>query len=91
MQTSLTERYKTRRGWLAKQIIGGAALIGSSGVAPDRNLFDKNVCYLTGVAHQNAYLLLAPQGVLVERAETLSGPELGRGRLVLDILFVEEL
>lgn len=91
MQTSLTERYKTRRGWLAKQIIGGAALIGSSGVAPDRNLFDKNLRYLTGVAHQNAYLLLAPQGVTVERAETLSGPELGRGRLVHEILFVEEL
>jgi Xaa-Pro aminopeptidase len=91
METTLTERYQTRRNWLKQQIIGGAALIGSGGVAPDRNLYDKNLRYLTGVDSKNAYLLLAPHGIMVERAETLSGPEQGRGRQVQEILFVEEM
>ena len=88
--TQFTEYYKTRRERLMEQIAGGVALIDASGVAPDPNLHDRNLFYLTGYPGKEAYLLLVPEGVRVEHLETRGGPELMRGHLVRDILFVEE-
>jgi Xaa-Pro aminopeptidase len=68
----------------------GIALIGSPGVAPDPSLFDKNLYYLTGLTSKKSLLLLAPRGIRVQRWETEHGPEVGRGRLVEEVLFVEE-
>jgi Xaa-Pro aminopeptidase len=68
----------------------GIALIGSPGVTSDPLLFDKNLRYLTGQSSKQAFLLLAPQGVRVQRWETMRGPEVGRGRVVKEVLFVEE-
>jgi Xaa-Pro aminopeptidase len=90
MAVNVTERYRARRKRIMEHMGGGIALIGSSGVSPDRMLWDKNLRYLTGLDSRHAYLLLAPDGVIVERRETLSAPELGRGRKVFEILFVEE-
>jgi len=89
MNNTLTERYRSRRQRLMEQI-GGAALIGASGLSPDKMLWDKNLRYLTGLTDKNALLLLVPDGVMVETQETLSGPELGKGRRVHEILFLAE-
>jgi len=83
------ERYRARRKRLAEQLGGGVALIHSSGAAPDPALEDMNLFYLTGLKDRSAYLLLAPQGLMVERVETHGGPELMRGRRVHEILFLE--
>lgn len=87
---NLTERYAARRARLMEQMGGGAALIGASGMALDKLLWDKNLRYLTGIDDKKALLLLVPDGVTVEHLETLSGPELGGGRRVNQILFLEE-
>ena len=84
------EMYRKRRQKLAEQIDEGIALINSAGVAPDPNLFDKNLRYLTGLDSKKATLLLAPRGVTIDRWETRTGPEVGRGRKVYEVLFVEE-
>jgi Xaa-Pro aminopeptidase len=86
----LTERYQSRRKHLMERVGNGVALIGSPGVSPDKMLWDKNLRYLTGLDDRSAYLLLVPDGIMVEGLETLSEPELGRGRPVHEILFVEE-
>jgi Xaa-Pro aminopeptidase len=85
-----TERYIARRRRLAEQVGMGIILIDSSGVSPDPLLWDKNLAYLTGLFDRNACLLLAPDGIMVEQAETRTGPELMRGRKVHEILFVDE-
>ena len=85
----LAEVYAGRRQRLMAQMGGGVALIHSGGMSPDSQLWDMNLAYLTGVTDKSAYLLLAPDGVRVERLETRTGPELMRGRLVHEILFVE--
>ncbi|MGB3717035.1 MAG: Xaa-Pro peptidase family protein, partial [Candidatus Promineifilaceae bacterium] len=64
--------------------------INSGGVAPDPSLYDKNLRYLTGLDSKQATLLLAPSGVIVDRWETKSGPEVGRGRRVNELLFTEK-
>jgi len=87
---TLTERYQHRRRRLMEQMGRGAALIGSPGLSPDKMLWDKNLRYLTGLDDRSASLLLVPDGVMVEGLETLSGPELGRGRRAHELLFVEE-
>ena len=46
--------------------------------------------YLTGLTSREAVLILAPTGIVVDRWETTGGPELGRGRKVNELLFVEE-
>lgn len=84
----LADMYAERRRRLMAQMGEGVALIHSGGVSPDSALWDKNLAYLTGLDDQSAYLLLAPQGVRVERVETRTGPELMRGHLVHEILFV---
>jgi Xaa-Pro aminopeptidase len=53
-------------------------------------LYDKNLLYLTGIDSKKAVLVLAPRGIVVDRWETLHGPEVGRGRKVTEILFMEE-
>ena len=88
---NFAEMYSARRQRLADQIDDGIALISSAGAAPDPNLFDKNLRYLTGLDSKKAALLLAPRGVTVDRWETRTGPEVGRGRKVVELLFVEEL
>ena len=90
---TLPERYQARRQSLMQQMQStapGIAFIQSSHVAPDPSLWDKNLLYLTGLADRHAALLLAPNGVRVERAETRTGPELMRGREVHEILFLAE-
>jgi Xaa-Pro aminopeptidase len=72
------------------QIDQGIALISSPGVSVDPTLWDKNLFYLTGCPSREACLLLAPRGVRVEGWETRTGPQVGRGQLVREILFVEE-
>jgi len=83
-----TELYRRRRKNLIERIGEGLILISSSEMSPETDLADKNLAYLTGVHDRNAYLLLAPRGVRVELPETRSGPELSRGRVVHEILFV---
>lgn len=90
MINNLTERYRSRRNRLMAQMGSGAALIGASGLSPDKMLWDKNLRYLIGLNDKNALLLLVPNGVLVETQETLSAPELGKGRRVHEILFLAE-
>jgi Xaa-Pro aminopeptidase len=87
--TDRAEMYTARRRRLAEQMDGGIALIDSSGVSPDPSLYDKNLRYLTGLKSRQSTLLLAPEGVTVDRWETKSGPEVGRGRRVNEVLFTE--
>ena len=89
-EADLAALYAARRQRLAQQASTGLILIDSSGLAPDTALYDRNLHYLTGLTSRNAYLLLAPQGVMVERLETRTGPELMRGRRVHEILFVAQ-
>lgn len=89
-EAELAERCRQRRKRLLENTGTGVILVDSSGVSPDSNLWDKNLYYLSGVPARNAYLLIVPEGVRVEHAETRGGPELYQGRLVHEILFVEE-
>jgi Xaa-Pro aminopeptidase len=88
-ENNLAEMYASRRRRLSEGIDEGIALIDSAGMAPDPALFDKNLYYLTGLTSKEATLILAPAGIVVDRWETLGGPELGRGRKVNELLFVE--
>jgi Xaa-Pro aminopeptidase len=72
------------------QIDQGIALISSPGAATDPTLWDKNLFYLTGHSARSAFLFLAPRGVQVDGWETRAGPQVGRGQMVREILFVEE-
>jgi Xaa-Pro aminopeptidase len=89
-QSKLAEIYTDRRSRLSEGIDEGIALIDSAGVAPDPSLADKNLQYLTGLTSKEAVLILAPAGIMVDRWETNGGPELGRGRKVKELLFVNE-
>lgn len=89
-EAELAERCRQRRKRLLENTGTGVILVDSSGVSPDSNLWDKNLYYLSGVPARNAYLLIVPDGVRVEHAETRGGPELYQGHLVHEILFVEE-
>jgi Xaa-Pro aminopeptidase len=89
-EPNLAQLYSGRRQRLASQIDEGIAIINSAGMAPDPALFDKNLQYLTGLSSRKATLVLAPNGITVDRFDTLRGPELGRGRIVNEVLFVEE-
>ena len=89
-EQDLAQLYSGRRQRLASQIDEGIALINSGGVAPDPLLFDKNLSYLTGLNSKKAILITAPGGITVDRWETQHGPEVGRGRKVKEMLFVEE-
>jgi Xaa-Pro aminopeptidase len=83
-------RYSQRRERLVAQTDSGLILIGSPGVSVDPSLWDKNLRYLTGHSARDAYLLIAPRGVRVDWWETRTGPEVGRGHLVHELLFVTE-
>jgi Xaa-Pro aminopeptidase len=89
-ENNLADMYARRRRRLSEQIDEGLALIDSAGVSPDPALADKNLQYLTGLTSREAVLILAPAGIVVDRWATTSGPELGRGRKVNELLFVEE-
>lgn len=88
-QKNLAQTYSARRRRLASQI-DGIALINSSGMSPDPLLFDKNLHYLTGLNSKKAALLLAPEGIRIDRWATVHGPQVGRGFEVNEVLFVEE-
>ncbi|MBI1257635.1 MAG: M24 family metallopeptidase [Chloroflexi bacterium] len=88
MQTNLALTYQQRRQRLVERA-NGVLLIGSPGMSPDTNLWDKNLAYLTGLTDRSAYLLIVPQGVAVEFADTRSTPELMRGHIVHEILFMQ--
>ena len=87
---NLAQMYKNRRQRLTEQIGSGLALINSADTAPDPLLYDKNLLYLTGLDDKKAVLILAPEGIVVDRWETNKGPEVGRGRKVTEVLFVDE-
>ncbi len=91
MPEDLAATYRRRREALMEQLQGGLALIDSSGMSPDPLLYDKNLRYLVGPTPRDSVLLLAPEGVTIDRLETLHRPELGRGREVREILFVRQL
>ncbi len=88
--------YAKRRQRIMQQIDEGIAWIARS--AQGLNFEeDTNLEYLTGVRSSAACLILAPKGVLVEGIShpghywfTAKGSELGRGRLVQEVLFVEQ-
>lgn len=85
----VSEIYRNRRKRLMEKIDSGVALINSSGLEM-RMLYDRNMQYLTGLNNKDAFLLLVPQGFPVNVVETLLGPELGRGRMVQEVLFMKE-
>ncbi len=82
--------YQGRRDKLMGKLEGGVAMIRSAGMSPDPFLFDKNLEYLTGRKTKEEILLLAPQGITIDRFETQFGPEVGRGRIVKEILFIKD-
>ena len=90
MDTSLANRYRGRQQELMQQMGEGLALIQAGGVTQDALLHDKNVLYLTGLSAPDAVLLLAPGGIKVDYFETMHTAEVGRGRMVHTILFVNE-
>jgi Xaa-Pro aminopeptidase len=89
-ESSLAHMYRRRRLQLAEQLGEGLAVIQSAGPAPDPSLHDRNLFYLTGLRSRQAVLILAPEGIVVDRWETINGPEVGRGHRVSEALFVEE-
>jgi len=86
----MKELYKNRRKKLMGQMDGGIAMICSAGMCPDPFLFDKNLEYLTGRKNKEDILVIAPQGITINQFETLTGPEVSRGRIVKEVLFVKE-
>ena len=90
-KANLPKLYTERRRTLMSQMVDDIGLIDGSGLAPDPLLYDKNLQYLTGLRSKDAILVLAPQGIRIDRFETLQGPEIGRGRTVNEVLFVREL
>src|SRR5262245_15624043 len=89
MQINLAATYRERRQRLIERASSGIFLIGSPGMSPDTLLWDKNLAYLTGLNDRKAYLLMVPDGVAVDFAETRHTPELMAGRKVREILFLE--
>jgi Xaa-Pro aminopeptidase len=86
------QRYAKRRQMLMDQVKNGIVLIQSSGGSEiNPSLYDKNLQYLTGMTSKQAVLLLAPKRVRVDRMETFLGPEVGRGRQVNEVLFIDVL
>lgn len=83
--------YATRRRALMDQMVDGIAVIESSGGSPDPLLFDKNLRHLVGPTPRDSVLVLAPNGLIIDRLDTIHGPEVGRGRQVHEILFVRGL
>ncbi len=91
LEVNPADMYRNRRKRLMNQINEGILLIQSSGGSEHNPLlWDKNLQYLTGLTSRNAVLLLAPGRVTVDRLETYTGPEVGRGRKAKEVLFVEE-
>jgi Xaa-Pro aminopeptidase len=86
----LREMYRSRRERLLQQMDDGVAFINSAGSAPDPSLYDKNLQYLTGLGSKKAILVLAPNGIKVDRWATVTGPQMGRGYEVNEVLFVDE-
>jgi len=88
--TNPVKSYQDRRKKLMGKLKGGVAMIRSAGMSPDPFLFDKNLEYLTGRKTKEEVLLLAPQGIIIDRFETQFGPEVGRGRIVNEVLFIKD-
>ena len=89
--TDNTTRFIQRRKRLMSQMGGGIALINSAGMTVDPTLHDMNLFYLTGSPSRSAFLLLAPNGARVEWWASRKGSQVGRGEMVSEILFVEEM
>ncbi len=81
--------FQVRRKRLLDQVGHGLVLIDAAGLSPDPFLWDRNLVYLTGVTSRSAWLLLSADGFTVEYADTLGGPEMGSGRIVHEILFID--
>lgn len=88
--SNLGTMYKKRRDKLLEQVDQGVVLISSSGMSPDPFLYDKNLLYLTGQRGKETILLMSQKGITLDHLETLTGPELGRGKTFKEILFVPE-
>ena len=88
---NLPEILQNRRNTLMKKMESGIAMITKSASSPDPLLSDKNLQYLTGNTDEDTILLLAPKGLTIDHFETLRDPELGRGRIVNEVLFLREL
>ena len=88
---NLPEILQNRRNTLMKKMESGVAMITKSASSPDPLLSDKNLQYLTGNTDEDTILLLAPKGLTIERFETMRDPELGRGRIVNEVLFLREI
>lgn len=85
----LTASFQARRRRLLNQVGRGLVLIEASGPSIDPFMWDRNLAYLTGVTSRDSWLLLSVEGFTVEHAETMSGPEMGQGRVVHETLFVD--
>ena len=89
--SNLAKIYASRRKKLLEATKEGLLFITKANSAPDPLLYDKNLEYLVGTVPTDSVLLLAPNGVRIDRFETLRGPELGRGKKTTEILFTKEL
>ncbi|QEE16941.1 M24 family metallopeptidase [Promethearchaeum syntrophicum] len=87
----ITKNYKKRRMRLLEIMGEGLAFITTSYASPDVLLYDKNLQYLVGKIPNDAVLLMAPKGIVIDRFETHNGPKVGRGRKVQEVLFVRNL
>jgi Xaa-Pro aminopeptidase len=91
-EINFADMFRNRRKRLMDKINEGMAFIQSSGSSEyNPLLWDKNLEYLTGLTSKKAVLLLAPGGITVDQYETFTGPEVGRGRKVQEVLFIEEI
>lgn len=88
---NLPEILQNRRKNLMNRMESGVAMITKSASAPDSLLSDKNLQYLTGNTDEHTILLLSPKGLTIDRFETQRTPELGRGRIVNEVLFLREI
>jgi Xaa-Pro aminopeptidase len=80
--------YQKRRKFLQLKSETGVVLITTGESSWDSNLFDKNLEYLVGKVPPNSILLWIPQGINIDQRKTISGPEVGRGYIVKEILFI---
>ncbi|MFX0000138.1 MAG: aminopeptidase P N-terminal domain-containing protein [Candidatus Hodarchaeota archaeon] len=88
---NLPEILRNRRKNLMKKMESGVAMITKSASSPDSLLSDKNLQYLSGISNEDIILLLSPKGLKIDIFETQQTPELGRGRIVNEVLFLREL
>jgi len=87
----IANMYRKRRMRLLERMGEGIAFITTSYGSPNVLLYDKNLKYLIGKIPNDAVLLMAPKGIVIDIFETLHSPKVGRGRKVQEVLFVRDL